>query len=504
VKKQVLTCLHNEDPTAPDWGQLGGYGSLYVCGHVVEPLSGEEEYLPRGPWCSIHRQGIEDFKLRMFQMEGVLFLEQHKRAMLTDAPGLGKTPQSAFAAKGRTLIVVPNYLTQQWYDWLCGVDEASLERNHGKVWANVPGTKAIAQGNRWRKFDAIRQHADWTVINIEMLGTHKEELMAEAKSHKWETLIIDESHHVKNHKSIRAKFAVQLGQQIERVYELTATPIWREVDDLYMQLRILWPDLFTSYYKFVDYWCTAEVTHWGTVVTGVKKSMKKELEELLNVVRIGRSYKDAGREIPPIIEKVISIPLPPDVQKMYDDMVTYYRLQIEDQEEKFTNWMQVFNALRRIITGSFKVDVVKELLMDEVRRSIIFSWYKDTAYDVGKSVDCPVVTGDEKDISERRRIAQGDKHVSATIASLSEGIDASDARTVIFAEENWTPGSNYQALSRIRRERQGDEATAVERNAEPVLVYYLQCKGTIDEVIHRRSKSREGTIKDLIREAIFH
>lgn len=435
------------------------------------------------------------YTLRDYQKDGVAFLNLRQRAWITDAPGIGKTPQTAYAAEGKVLVCVPNYLTEGWYEWLTGTDAKSLERNYGQVIPNVTGKVAIAKGNRTARTEALTSGARWTIINVEMLRTYQDELKELASS--YETVIFDEAHHLKNRNAKQAKFAVELSKVIPRVYMATATPIWREADDLFMQLRVLWPDVYTSYWKFVDTWCTAETDRFGTKVTGVKKGMQKDLEAMLQVVRIGRSYEEAGRSLPPVIEKYVKIELPPEVRQMYNQAINEFRIEI--LETKFPNYMKMFHALRRIITGAFKTQAVANLLDDQVRKAVIFSWYQETAeaiaYDAG--LDMELVTG-AQDVTERRRRALADKHVSATIASLSEGIDLSDARVVIFAEENWTPGSNYQAKSRVVRERVGSA-----RSNEPVLLYYVHCKNTIDEVIHRRSKMREGTIKELLHEAVF-
>jgi len=441
------------------------------------------------------------FVLRDYQESGVQFLRDNKRAMITDAPGLGKTPQAAFAAQGeRILIVCPNYLVEQWAEWLKGEDEKSIERNHGRVIPNVEGTVVACVGNRLKKYRAIRAGARWTVINQESLQPptpdNQHTMGKYILDQHYDTVIFDEAHHYRRRQSNRAKMAIILAKKTERVYLLTATPIYREVDDLFNQFRMLQPDIFTSYNEFVKTFCVADETFFGLRVVGVKKSMIKELEALLDIVRIGRSYADAGRQLPPIIEKYVKIEMPEPVKKMYKQAIEEYR--IEALDEKFTNWMSVFHHLRRIITGAFKYDAVKDLLADEVRKAVVFSWYQDTADQIAERFgDMVTATGTDK-VSERRAKAHGDKHVSATIAAMAEGIDLSDARSVIFAEENWTPGSNYQALSRVRRERQSG------RNDEPVVVTYVHVKGTIDEVIHRRSKSREGTIKEVVREALFN
>lgn len=448
------------------------------------------------PVCWQHNGGMRPFVPRDYQEEGILFLHGSKRGMNTDAPGLGKTGQAALAAEKPVLVICPNYLVSQWVEWLCGEDEKSRERNNGLVVPNIEWTDTVmpVQGDEQQRRRAIRFHADWTIVNIEAVVKYESEF----KRQHYETIIIDESHHVKNHTSARARAVKRIAAGIERVYELSATPVKREIDDLFMQIHILHPDLFPSYNKFVQTYCDYEVDRFGVHVKGAKKKMVAELEEIMDVIRLGRSYEMAGRSLPPVIEKYVKIELPPAIRKIYDEAVTYWR--IEELEEHYINYMQVYHQLRQLITGAFKYGTVKELLADEVRRAIVFTWYKPTANEIQATFGdgMVVVSGDIKDVEERRKLFRGSKHVVATIASASEGMDGSDARSVIMAEEDWTPGSNYQAVSRVVRDRNDDGA-----NKEPVVVTYIHCKNTIDEIIHARSKKRAGTIRDVIREALY-
>lgn len=435
---------------------------------------------------------------RHYQETGISFLRDNKHALLTDAPGMGKTIQAAYAASTPVLIVAPKHLTEQWAEWLEGRDEKSMERNDGKIIANVPGKVNLVTfgwGDRYRKARRLREGGDWVIVNYEMLRTH----FADLKQQYYSTMILDESHHVKTHTAKQSKAAVSLSDDIENVFLLTATPIMREVDDLYNQLRILEPDLFTSYTKFIQMFCVTEWTRFGPQIYGIKKEMLPHLEELLDVVRLGRSYEQVGRELPPVIEKYVKIELPPETRRIYNECADLWRIEIESQGEGFSSWMAVMHALRRIVTGTFKLDAVYDLLADEVRKATTFTWYRETAHRLATRLGedaFEVVTGEDA-VAVRRQKALGNKHVIVTILALSEGIDLSDARTVVFAEENWTPGSNYQALSRVRRERVGGN------NTEPVVVYYVMCDKTIDEVIHRRAKSRSGTIKEVIKEALY-
>lgn len=429
---------------------------------------------------------------RPYQTEGMEFLFKRKRGMITDAPGLGKTPQGALASVPPVIIVAPTYLTGQWCDWL---------QEH------FPNRKsAVAKGNRFERGEIVADKSlDFLIINKEMLRTHLPLLKSVAE--RFNTIIFDESHHLRNRTAEHSKGAVEMAKKIERVYLLSATPIWKEVDDLFMQFQIMHPEIFNSYWDFVDKWCIADADRWSTKVVGVKKEMIGELEEVLNVLRVGRTYEQAGRELPPMIENVVKLDFAEKTRKFYDDAKNGYRLRMLDQPDMMMkSAMEVLHVLRQI-TSFEKVDAIKETIEDTRSyhndRYVIFTWYKDAAYNLATALgNCTLITGDFPP-EERRRRALSGKPIVATISSLSEGIDLSENRMVIFAEEHWPPGSAVQALARVRRERQtDDDDKAVAANTAPVLVYYILVNKTIDEHIHKISRQRSATIKELLSETL--
>lgn len=437
--------------------------------------------------------------IRDYQLEGMNFMHSHKRAMNHDDPGLGKTAQAAFAAEPPVLIICPNYLVSQWFDWLAGRDEKSREMHDGEIVKNVKGKIRRVRGNFDKKETVLELQrtdpAQWVIINQEMVNTHRDILM----DLHFRTVIIDEAHHFKNHTADRGRAAVLLCETAPFVYELTATPIWKEPDDLYNQLRILHPDLFASYNKFVELFCVYDDSAYGRKVLGMKKDMIPELDELLRTVAIRRDYTKAGRFLPKVIDKYIKVEFPPKLRKAYDDLVDDYRLQLEGESFMIDNFSQMLNTLRQLTTFPGKFDAVKHVIEDNPGKVVIFTWYKDSAYEAAKQFGGIAITGDIKDPVERRRLAidPDNKVICATISSLAEGVDISDARTVVFFEEHWPPGANKQALSRVRRDR-NDNGT----DRSPIVVYYVHVRKTIDEHIHSVSMRRSATIRELIREAV--
>ena len=422
--------------------------------------------------------------LRDYQVAGRDWLRNKKRAFLTDWPGLGKTVQATEAAETPALVVAPTYLVEQWYNFLC------KQKPDAKV--------GFCSGDRKNRTATLKKRWDWLVINVQMLRSY-------AIPDYFKTIIFDESHHLRNRNATQSIGAAKLAKDMSKnVYLLTATPMWKEVDDLWHQLHILQPDIFNSYHDFVDLFMIVDkdAMH-GNKILGVKRSMRKSLEQLLSAISFGRTYVQAGRALPPTITSKFTVTLPKPLREAYQELITYYQLQLSEDETKiFTNYISVMHTLRNITACPEKVDAVVRRIEDNKKPAVVFTWYKDTAERVQEQVpDSILVTGDY-DPNERTRMAhkaqKNGQTIVATAPSMREGINLSQYRSVIFFEEDWPPGSNFQALSRVVRDRNDNGI-----DKDVVLVDYIHAGKTIDEVIHKVAQRRTASIKEVMKEILM-
>ena len=222
----------------------------------------------------------------------------------------------------------------------------------------------------------------------------------------------------------------------------------------------------------------------------------RELDMLLSYCRMGRTAAEVGRQLPELTEQYVKINFPKELRDKYRAMKTSYRF----EELQFDNYSQVMLALRQCTAFPGKIDAIADLVDDlNGQPVVVFVWYKWTAELIAaelrrRGIHPSIITG-EVGGADRAQLAKSSNVVIATIASLSEGVDLSHVRYVVFAEEHYTPGSNYQALSRMRRER-------ADGSTDPVVAYYVHVRGTVDEAIHRVSRSRTATIKEVLKEAL--
>lgn len=422
---------------------------------------------------------------RHYQVEAIKYLAESKRRWLTDKPGLGKTLCAAYAADPPVLIACPTYLTNQWYEFLksCGCDVI------------------IAEGNREQRQKALLSGKPWIIFNIEMMSERKidsnenEDIYVKYNFPSATTLIVDEAHHIRGRNSSRSKQAADLAHRVERVYLLTATPVYNKPDDMYAQLRMLVPSSFKSYWQFIETYCIYKSTGFGPKVMGARPALRKLFESL----SLGRTYKDVGMQLPRLVGQKISVV--PDAKFLaeYKRVRDEYLADIlndrnEHEAYEIPNALAVMQHLRRM-TAPQKLKPLLEYMRDTdgfTAGTVIFCWYKNTAEQIGTLLGIPVITGDMPP-EERVKIAKSEKSMVATISSMSEGVDLSHLKNVVFFELDHVPGRLFQALSRVRRYGGHDV----------VRVIYLIVKGTIDEVIYKIDEHRTATINEIVREALL-
>lgn len=426
---------------------------------------------------------------REYQFVGAQNLYDRGRHLLGDDAGLGKTLQAAMAAVRPVLVVCPTYLVWQWAEF--------LEQEYPTETVAVAGV-----GDRKVRHRALtgsdnlatlvgKPVADWTICNVDMLRSY---YLPEC-----ETVIFDEAHHFRNREAERSKNAVKLAERTPRVYELTATPIYKDVSNFFNLLRMIDPEEYTSYWEFIDRVAITMGDRYSTKIVRIRspRALERELEPYMT----RRTYHDVGLFLPPIIESHKVIELSPQMKKVYADLRDYYR---SPDGEALTSASEVLHMLRHVTVGP-KVEEIPNILDDNPGPTVVFCWYRETSEvcanrlkELFKRPGSPlVIHGDTMSAEERAPAAKAaiaaGGIVVATMASLGEGVDLSAAKNVIFLEEDYVPGMQYQTLKRVQRWTEDER---------PVLAHYLRCRGTVDTIVHRTVGGRKADAGQILREAL--
>ena len=194
----------------------------------------------------------DDVEYYEHQLTGVRQMVRMRSVILADDMGLGKSLQALTVGavdfeKGyanRILIVCPKTLKGNW--------AAEIEKHTKFTYAVLDGTPA----QRQRQLDEFSD--DILIVGYEQMVNSYGEIMAMGK---WDILIVDEAHYIKNHKSKRAKAVLKA--PVNRAFMLTGSPILNRANELWALLNKCDPVRFCSYWKFVNRFCnTPDAPIW--------------------------------------------------------------------------------------------------------------------------------------------------------------------------------------------------------------------------------------------------
>lgn len=211
-----------------------------------------------------------------------------KSFLIADKTGVGKTLQALLWAKlvmraRNVLIITPNGAKRQWRDAI-------------KYWIGEDERVTIVEGSIPEQQDRARRTNRWVIGHWESLGHKTSEAYLERE---WDVVIFDEGHKITNRKSNRSEHAYQL--DTNAVALLTAHP-FDEVDDLYGELRALFPDRYTSYWRFFNIHAEAYPKPFGGfVVEGIRKP--KLLRWELAPFTMMRTKQQVYKDLPPVARR---------------------------------------------------------------------------------------------------------------------------------------------------------------------------------------------------------
>jgi SWI/SNF-related matrix-associated actin-dependent regulator 1 of chromatin subfamily A len=395
-------------------------------------------------------------------------LLSRRRAILADQPRVGKTLPTAAAALENlpAFIVCPAIAKTVW--------EAAFSKLAPKTSVHViNGKRDAGQPNS----------ADVTIINYDVLQygvTHVD---------RYNALVLDECHRIKNPKAARTKAAMLAMKKIGHVYALSGTPIPNRPIELWPILHGLgiyrggWYDFAARYAKM---WSAP----WGLDTSGA--SNLPELKELMrpHVLRrkkenIFKDYKD------------------PQVSLITFDLANDKREQAFDADALVANpnALMAFEGLAEIMreAGMRKVKAASEFIDDLLQANepvVVFAHHKDVVaalQDELKEHKPVIVVGDT---SRARRDAAIEAFqtgktqcIIGNIAAMSEGVDLSAADTIVFVECTWSTSALEQASSRVEN---------ITKNGIAPIIYILTIKASLDHNVLAKVLKKLNVVNQII------
>lgn len=458
------------------------------------------------------------------QIEEIEFLERVGRGMIHSAPGKGKTLVAAYAAARHTPVIVsvPTYAAAKWAAWL----RTNVPTAADHVYVATSSTM-----DRFDRMDTICDAAEdplaWLIVSHGMLRPETEEYWSAGKLRKkmalektpsgwgWKydfwlpdtaTVIIDEAHWLRGRNALMSQGAARRwAASAIRMYQLTATPVYKDPDDLFQQLAILWPrdPRFASYHRFVATHLRTWSDGWAKHVTGIKDTVR--FATFLSEFAMRHDYLPG--ELPPVMN-LDPIWIEPDkeTRARFQTLRRTYR----DGVDAYATAIEAYTQIDRITAAdTHKLEAMTSWIDDNRRRFdgtnrgvLVLCQHHDAVdavYDALRSRwpnDFFAVKIDDRVPPERRAaLVEGASNVVGTWASMSEAIDASHLRLVVPYELDWTAGARYQGISRVVRERHNPNDPYPN---EPILIQPIFLRHSGDGPKAMRNDGRTENMRELL------
>lgn len=407
--------------------------------------------------------------------------------------GLGKSVQAITAADRiravRILIVCPAVACENWRNEL---RKFSPNRLVG-----------IKQSRR----DPFRYNT--TIISYDLaadIGSRIDE--------DFDLLILDESHFLKNVEAQRTQRILGKGgirEKCRRIWCLTGTPMPNHPGELWPMLRTFGATTL-SYDAFIKRYCKLAPGYRDHMrPVGRRPERDEELRALLSKVTLRRTAKDVGLELPPLTFGDLVVPpgevdVTPEIQERVEEQEEWIAAQLQGetlddrQMAILTACAQSVSTLR-LYNGWQMIEPVSDIVQDELAagaysKIIIFVVHKSVAHGIVDNLwtwGAVSITGETGARERNHNIErfQNDPDcqiIVCNIRAAGTAINLTAADHVLFAEAEWSPADNRQAVKRahrIGRER-------------PVFVRFAGIAGSIHEKIQATIRRKTDDINAII------
>lgn len=429
----------------------------------------------------------QDIPLKMdmyaYQKNGVAYGLEKRKFINGDEPGLGKTVQSIATVIGANmfpcLIICPN----------------SLKLNWEREWAMWAGKRAMILNDTikrtWPYFHESG-FADVFIVNYESLKKYfvveittppgkplrLNHIHFSENIKLFKSVIVDESHRVKEVKTQQTKFTRGLTINKEMVILLTGTPVVNRAKDLVSQLGMIdMMDKFGGYQTFMQRYVHTD----------------EHLSELNYILRqncfVRRQKKDVLKELPDKVRQRVACNITTkkeyeDAMADLEDYLKRYRQATDEQIQKsLRGEIMVRIGILKNISARGKVKDVVEYVEDIIEageKIILFVHLKEVAQMLKKFFPAAVtILGEDKTQDRQASIDrfQNDPRTQVIICSIKAagvGITLTASSRVGFVELPWHPADCEQCEDRAHRIGQKDSVQGT----------YFLGKDTIDEWIY--------------------
>lgn len=368
-------------------------------------------------------------------------------------------------------------------------------------------------------------------------STKRVPLIDELLRTKWDVIILDEAHRIKERTTGWTKEIKRLKSRIKHF--MTGTGFINDPSEVWSLLNFGSKDEYTSYWKFREYFCAEDVVNGFRKIVGIHPDHKEEFIELIRSLGPRRTKKEVFKNLPDPIYTPYSVELNAIQRRMYDEIRDELMALDEAGEALYApNVLVALGRLRQICVSTPRVymdyydpitkkrvqkwkweepsskldclmDIIDGLSWDRERRDqvVVFSNFKDPLEMLkirlaekigidGRIVKpaIPYIELRQQDNDDQRYQKWAiefpkKKHqvFMSTIALGSESISLTSATTCVFLDRSWSPKDNSQAESRVWRPGQEEVCNIIHINAEY----------TVDSRVLQSNNIKQGWFKEI-------
>lgn len=428
--------------------------------------------------------------MREYQEDGVAYAIEKGSCLMGDQQGLGKTlvaiaaviAQNAFPC----LVICKSSLTTNWEKEINKWSHYKAMRFNDSVKRSWPAffTTGFVQFGIV-SYDSISKYFVTGIADYKALGEtfHTKHINCREEYKMFKSVIVDESHLIKDPTTIRTKMTVKMCLRRDHVYLLTGTPVLNNPSELYPQLVALGKShLFGSQENFNSLFGKSS-----------KRSAKAlpYLNHLLHKNCYFRRLKaDVAKDIPPKTREIILCDI--DNRKEYDFAEQHFATFLKDNMAKTAG--QIDKAMRAealVQIGYLKHLSAKgklghlydwlETQENEGEKAVVFVHHKDIQEQVfnykrtGTVRLCGSAAPDF--LAKRKQAFQESPEIVRIVCSLmadAEGHTLTAASNLAMFELPWHFGKAEQCEDRIHRIS----------TVYPVTISYFLGENTIDRRIY--------------------
>lgn len=426
-----------------------------------------------------------------YQREGIAYGLDKKRLIIGDEPGLGKTLQSIgivdTAGAYPCIVICPSSLKINWqreFEKFTGKSALVLDNAVRTTWPYLlrMGIHQVAVVN----YESLRKYFVWDIKAPSGGSFRLKDVVFCPQIKMFKSVIIDESHRVKDPSAQQTIFTKGIATGKEYVILLSGTPVVNRPQDLVAQLSIMGRlQEFGGRSGFMADYCTdpkdkeAKPAVPLSVLSNqlyancmVRREKAKVLPQLPDKTRVD-IYVDVSNA--------------PEYNLAAADLAEYLRRYTECTDFEIRRKMRMealvrFMTLRQLATlgkVAQAVDFIRTFLSNG-KKLIVFCSLHEVVDALAKAFPGSVtVTGRDSAAGKQASVDAfqnnpGTMLIICSIKAAGVGLTLTASSNVAFVELPWTYADCCQCEDRAHRIGQRDNVTC----------YYLLGRGTIDHTIY--------------------